>query len=233
MSALQLPLDLQFRPAYGRDDFLITTSNAQAVALVDAWPNGWGDFPALTLFGAGGSGKSHLACVWAKRAGARILIAEEFSALAFEDLTAQNHPLVIERLDLLVGDAAQEQKLFHIYNAFKAAQLSLLLTSQVPPAHLKFSLNDLASRLRGSPAVEINQPDDDLLSYVFAKQLHDRGLSVTDKVTSYAIGRMERSWAAMETTVAELARRATAEKKGITLPLVKDVLLDESGPEDA
>ena len=233
MSALQLPLDLQFRPAYGREDFLITASNSSAVALVDAWPQGWGGFPALTLFGAGGSGKSHLACVWAQRALAKVLSPEEFKQAAVEDLIEQAKPLAIERVDQLVGDMAAEQKLFHVYNAFKAAGQHLLLTSQIPPAQLEFVLKDLASRLRASPAVEINQPDDDLLSYVFAKQLHDRGLSVTDKVTRYAIGRMERSWQAMERTVAEIAARATAEKRGVTLPLVKDVLQDDSPGEDA
>ncbi len=231
MSALQLPLDLQFRPAYGREDFLITESNRAAAALVDAWPQGWGGFPALTVWGEGGSGKSHLACVWAQAATARILSAEEFRAASAQELLAQGASLAIERLDLLVGDESAEAALFHLYNGFKAEGRSLLLTSQKAPAHLEFTLKDLASRLRAAPAVEIHQPDDDLLSYVLAKQLHDRGFSISDKITRYAVGRMERSWAAMEKTVAEITARATAEKKGVTLPLMREILKDESSDE--
>lgn len=232
MSALQLPLDLQFRPAYGRNDFLITKSNADAAALIDAWPQAWSGFPALTLWGAGGSGKSHLACVWAQKAQAQILTLEQFSAAPLEDLLNASIHYVIEKLDQAAGDAAQEQKLFHLYNGLKASGRSMLLTSQIPPAQLSFTLADLASRLRAAPAIEIHQPDDALLSYVFAKQLHDRGFSVSEKTIQYAIGRMERSWQAMEKTVAALTSRATATKKGITLLLVREVLGDETPSED-
>lgn len=229
--ALQLPLDLQFRPAYGREDFLITASNRDAAALIDAWPQSWGGFPALTIFGAGGSGKSHLAAVWAQRTEAEILSPAEFEALDIESFVQAARPLVIERLDLITGDTQREQKMFHLYNALNAAKVTMLLTSHLSPQKLEFALRDLQSRLRASPAVEIHQPDDDLLAYVLAKQLNDRGLSIVDKVALYAVGRMERSWAAMDQLVADITTRATAEKKGVTLPLVRDILMqdDESG----
>ncbi len=235
MAAVQLPLDLQFRPAYGREDFLITRSNQDAVAMVDAWPQSWGGFPALTIFGAVGSGKSHLAAVWAQKTQAKILTPDAFEKSLFQDLVGQPHHVVLERLDLLTGDAEREQKIFHLYNALGAAKKSVLLTSHIAPGQMNFGLRDLQSRLRASPAVHIHQPDDDLLCYVFAKQLHDRGLSVSDKVVRYAVGRMERSWAAMDAMIAELSTRATAEKKGITMPLVREVLKDpdQDDPEDA
>lgn len=227
MTAVQLPLDLQFRPAYGRDDFLITRSNQEAVALVDAWPQAWGGFPALTIYGLSGSGKSHIAAVWAQRANAITLTPVEFEKAMFQDLIQKGVNIVLERLDLLTGDREREQKIFHLYNAQQAGKKSLLLTSHRPPAQLEFSLNDLASRLRASPAVEIHQPDDDLLAYVLAKQLHDRGLSVNDKTVRYVVERMERSWPEMERLVELITRRATADKKGVTLPLVREILLDD------
>lgn len=230
MTAVQLPLDLRFRPAYGREDFLITSSNQDAVALVDAWPQSWGGFPALTIFGPVGSGKSHLAAVWAQKAGALVLSAEDFLKADLGGLIDEPRNIVLERLDLLNSDAAREQKIFHLYNAMGAAQKYLLLTSHVAPGQMEFGLRDLQSRLRASPAVQIHQPDDDLLCYVFAKQLHDRGLAVTDKIVRYAVGRMERSWAAMDALVETLSVRATAEKKGITMTLVREVL---QGPDES
>lgn len=230
MAALQLPLDLQFRPAYGRDDFLITKSNQDAIALVDAWPQGWGGFPALTIYGARGSGKSHIAAVWAKKADAIILSADAFEKASIQDLLDAKRNYVLERLDLLTGDTQREQKLFHLYNAQNAEKYSVLITSHIAPAKLEFSVKDLQSRLRASSAVQIHQPDDDLLCYVFAKQLHDRGFAVTDNVTRYAVERMERSWVAMDEMIAALTARATAEKKGITLSLVRAVLMASEDP---
>lgn len=226
MRTVQLPLDLQFRPAYGRDDFLVTGSNKDAVAMIDAWPSSWGGFPALTIFGPAGSGKSHLAAVWAKRTDAASLSPAQFAQMEPHDIVALERHVALERLDLLSGDEKLEQKLFHLYNAMNAGKHSLLLTSHVAPAKIDFALRDLSSRLRASSAVEIRQPDDDLFCYVLAKQLHDQGFVVPEKVAKYAVERMERSWPVMDSLVALLALRATAEKKGITVALVRAALLE-------
>jgi chromosomal replication initiation ATPase DnaA len=64
----QLIFDLPHRVALGREDFLVTDSNAKAVALVDAWPN-W-PASAMVLAGPAGSGKTHLTEIWCQTAGA-------------------------------------------------------------------------------------------------------------------------------------------------------------------
>jgi chromosomal replication initiation ATPase DnaA len=38
MTMRQLPLDLQFLTAQGRDDFIIGDSNRLAAAMIDRWP---------------------------------------------------------------------------------------------------------------------------------------------------------------------------------------------------
>ncbi len=48
----QLPLELELRPALGRDDFLVAPSNEVAVAWIDRWPDWPG--PALALYGPPG-----------------------------------------------------------------------------------------------------------------------------------------------------------------------------------
>ena len=66
----QLVLDLPLRTALGRDDFLVTPSNAAAVAMIDRYP----DWPhhVVVLVGDGGSGKTHLLEVWRQASGARL-----------------------------------------------------------------------------------------------------------------------------------------------------------------
>src|SRR4051812_7174412 len=67
----QLALALGFRESFARDDFLPGPSNAAALGLIEGWP----DWPARTvaLVGPEGSGKSHLAAIWATAAGARLI----------------------------------------------------------------------------------------------------------------------------------------------------------------
>src|ERR1700680_1364795 len=69
-SALQLAFDLPHAASFRRDDFLPSPSNQAALALIDAWPR-W-PHRVAAIVGPAGSGKSHLAAIWAERAGARI-----------------------------------------------------------------------------------------------------------------------------------------------------------------
>ena len=65
----QLALALPHAESVTRDDFLEGPSNEAGLALIDAWP----DWPnrVMLLVGPEGSGKSHLAAIWAEQAGAR------------------------------------------------------------------------------------------------------------------------------------------------------------------
>jgi len=69
----QLALALDHAESFAREDFLSGPSNAMALALIDAWPT-W-PHRMVMLTGPEGSGKSHLAAVWAQAAGARLIAA--------------------------------------------------------------------------------------------------------------------------------------------------------------
>jgi chromosomal replication initiation ATPase DnaA len=54
-------------PTYAREDFVVAGGNREALAWIDQWPD-W-PAPALALSGPTGCGKTHLARIWAARAG--------------------------------------------------------------------------------------------------------------------------------------------------------------------
>ena len=60
----QLPLDLRFLTAQGREDFILGDCNRLAAAWIDRWPNWPGPYPVLNIVGPPASGKSHLSAVW-------------------------------------------------------------------------------------------------------------------------------------------------------------------------
>ena len=64
----QLAFAFEHRPSLPGDDFLVTPSNREAVAWLDAWP-AW-PAPLLVIHGPNGSGKSHLGQVYRARTGA-------------------------------------------------------------------------------------------------------------------------------------------------------------------
>ena len=220
----QLVLDLPHRQALGRDDFLVTESNAAAVALIDHWP----DWPAhaAILVGLAGSGKSHLMEVWRQRSKAARIQAVE--------VKVENAPELLLSGAVAIEDAGKsldEKALFHLLNLARQQGSSVLITAQARPEQWKIALPDLLSRLRAIPVVEILPPDDSLLRGVLVKLFFDRQIAAEESTISFMLTRMPRSLGAARLLVAEIDRRALEERAEVTRPFVAKVLSDFSAPE--
>lgn len=220
----QLPLSLPFKPALGREDFLISPANATAVATLEAvesWPN-----RCAVLVGPAGSGKSHLAAVWQTQMRADVLSAKEFSAdVAAERIAAGAGPLVLEDVDQGVDETA----VFHAMNDARERRHALLLTAASPAASWAIALPDLASRLQAAAVAQISAPDDELLQAVLVKQLGDKQITIQPKVLDYLMPRLVRSFDGVRDLVEALDQAMLAQKKPLTVPLARSVL-DQQRP---
>ena len=221
----QLTFDLALPPpTFAREDFVVSDGNREALAWIDRWP----DWPAaaLAVSGPPGSGKTHLARIWAAQAKAAVLDAPDLEGKSVPDLTAlsQQHATIL----IDHADRAPERALFHLYNLMRERRAHLLLVAELPPAHWRISLPDLASRLRAAPAVAVAPPDDELLGSIILKQLSDRQLHAGPGVVQYLVARMERSAEAARRVVAALDQRALSERREIDRRLAADVLAELS-----
>jgi chromosomal replication initiation ATPase DnaA len=213
----QLPLDLGHRPALGRADFLVAPSNAAAVAWLDRWPL-W-PAPALALHGPPGSGKTHLAHVFAARAGAAFIDPEALATPRVPALLGASGAAIVDD-----AERAAAEPLLHLYNLLAERSGHLLLVASEAPARWPTTLADLRSRLVASPAVEVAPPDEALLAALVVKLFADRQVAVGEEVVEYLMPRLERSFAAVQRAVAALDRAALAERRRITVPLARRVL---------
>ena len=214
----QIPLDLPHRAAMGAADFLVAACNRDAVAMLDRWP-GW-PAPALVIHGEEGCGKTHLTHVWRAQSGA---VAIDRAALTADSLPA----LLGEASACVVEDAdrgADETALFHLYNMLAERGGHLLLTARTPVSRWGIALADLRSRLAAAMSVAVGPPDDELIGGVLIKHFLDRQIRVDPAVLTFLLGRMERSFAAARRIVAALDEAGLAEKRGITVPLAREVL---------
>jgi chromosomal replication initiation ATPase DnaA len=214
----QLALALDHAESFAREDFLSGPSNATALALLDAWP----DWPAraVVLIGPEGSGKSHLASVWALEAGARFLAAR---ALAQAGLPAElaTGALVVE--DIAAGQF-DERALFHLLNLAREERAFVLFTARTAPAGWVVGIPDLASRLKALPVVTVTAPDDALLRAVLVKLFADRQIEVDESLIGYVAKRIERSFAAARQVVDELDREAMRQQRPLTRVLAAEIL---------
>ncbi len=222
----QLPLDFQAPAAHGREDFLVSPANADAVAWIERWP-GW-PAPALVLSGPTGSGKSHLAAVWAARAGAPVHAFGQAVTAAPRALFAGGG-LVLEDVDGALADAGAQEWLFHAYTHGADTGASLVLTASRPAARWGLGLADLASRLTACPQAKLGPPDDALLGGVLVKLFGDRRLAPGPEVIAYLLARIDRSLAAADRVVARIDRLSLAAKRPVTKLLVKQAL-ESLGP---
>ena len=195
----QIPFDLGSRHASGRED---------------------------VLSGPAASGKSHLAAVWRERANAAMIRPDTLTTRNAEDIAQSGAHIVIDGLDPWLGDAKAETTLFHLYNILGSEKRSLMVTMRMTPTQIDFAVPDLASRFRASLMAAIRAPDDDLLSSILVKLFHDRQLAVTEEVIRYVLPRMERSFAAARDIVEKIDRMSLAEKRGVSIPLMRQALAE-------
>ena len=212
----QLALSLSHAESFTRDDFLEGPANAAGLALIDSWP----DWPnrIMLLLGPEGSGKSHLAAIWAEQSGARATAAHMLTAAEVPTALATG-ALVIE--DLKSSDI-DERALFHLLNLAREEDAFVLITARTPPA--KIELRDLRSRLRAIPTVQLLPPDDHLFRALIVKFCADRQLAVDETVVSYLTNRLERSYAAARRMLELLDREALRLGRPVTRALAAELL---------
>jgi chromosomal replication initiation ATPase DnaA len=209
--ARQQRLGFRPRPGYAAEDFVMGTSNADALAAIHAWPRWHGG--CLVLLGSEGVGKTHLARIWAESAR-----AVDIDRLAPDLAAIQDSPVLLEDAD----QGVEEETLFHLINLAARDGDGLLITAREPPRTWACTLPDLHSRLAALPVVTIGTPDDDVLEGALRKLFRERSIRAPRDLYPYLLTRMERSIPAAR----ELVRRLDEDSRPITRSLAKTLLDD-------
>jgi chromosomal replication initiation ATPase DnaA len=215
----QLALALDHAESHAREDFLPGSCNEAALKLIESWP----DWPAkaAALVGPEGSGKSHLASIWAATAGARAISGR---ALVENVLLAAlaTGALVVEE-----AAAADERALFHLINLAREQDAFLLFTARSVPSIWPVAIPDLASRLRALPVIALQPPDDAVLRGIILKLAADRQLGLDESVVRYLSAHIERSFAAARAAVIALDNEALRQGRAPTRALAAEMFRDE------
>lgn len=188
----------------------MAAGNREAVAFLDAWPD-WSS-PIAALHGPPGSGKSHLARIWAERANAHIVDAADLD----ESVLLQGGPVAVED----AGDGTRDALVFSLIESGRP----VLFTARHPPAEWKTSVPDLASRYRALLSFALWAPDDDLLAALARKLFADRQLQVPDAAIAQMINSLERSPAAIRDFVARADEIALSRKRPVSVALIREIL---------
>lgn len=204
----QIALPLDW-PADETDaDFIVTAANADAVRHLEH--AGTWPVQATVLTGPRKSGRSLLGRIFALKSRGR-----------------------------LIDDAedADEERIFHAWNAAQETRRPLLIVSDRPPPEWRPRLADLRSRLAATPVVTIAPPDDRLLDALIERLLATRGILTKPEFRGFVVARIERSYVAVARFVDLVDQAALARRVRVNQALAGQVLgemgvmalIDENG----
>lgn len=217
----QLTLEMHLPKAMQQQDFFVSDSNRLAADFISLWPD-WEDNTAC-LIGEKGSGKTHLANIWRIKTGAYFYNADEHTSLK-EILTIKESYLILKNLSKIMGVKENEEALFHLLNRAKLKESTILILDDMPPSKWPVILADLNSRCKALPLYKIQSPDDLLIQVLILKQFKDRQLTIMPEALAYIAKHIHRSYDAISQIVQKIDTLALSKKRGITIPLIKEVL---------
>jgi DnaA-homolog protein len=195
----QLPLDIS-PPAEPDFDNFVPGANSEAVSRVRALAEGVLREAVIYLWGDTGSGRTHLLCA-AARANPSLVIADDVETL----------------------DTDAQQQLFGAINAARDGQAAVLAAGRAAPLALALR-EDLRTRLGWGLVYHLKPlAEQEKLQHLQAEAVR-RGLTLTDEVARYLLARVPRDMATLVALLDALDRHALAQKRPLTVGLVREVL---------
>ncbi|MDR1982306.1 MAG: hypothetical protein LBQ08_00710 [Holosporaceae bacterium] len=202
------------------NDFIESEENFDAISYLAQWPN-WND-NGMIIHGAPGTGKTHLAALWAQTANAVYILNESLNHNP-RDLFNTECNFVIDNFEDFLTFKKFDW-MFHFFNIAREKDRFFLLLSRSHPSFLNIELKDLKSRLLTLPIVGISDPQDDLLLKISQKIANDLEIVVPDDVMMYILNIIDRKVSSIINVLRILDRLSLQQKKPISLPFVKNYL---------
>ena len=227
--SVQLPLAIQLNDEATLADFC-WGENALLHQQIELSLSGLGE-RLMYLWGPSGCGKSHLlqACCQAV-AGHRsaiylpLKLLKEWGPQILEGLEEQDW-ISIDDLDVVAGDAAWEEALFHLYNRVRDnGATTLIISGQLPPVNTPIRLPDLRSRLSWGLVIQVNELDDGDKINTLANHAKNRGLELPLSVGQFLINRCGRNMHDLDSLLNRLDEASLIAQRKLTIPFVKSVL---------
>ena len=214
----QLIFKFPFSKRYYEQDFFVSSNNFSAYKLIEEWPIWPGKW--LNIFGASGSGKTHLAKILEKKIKkTKIIDAKNIDNQIIQELNS---------IDCLIIDDfknnIEEKLLYSILNQSKQVENYILINSNPPIRNINFNLDDLRSRINSFLYIGIELPTDDLLKVIISKALSDKQISINPKLSDYIINNVERSYEKLFKFMRDLDEMSLSTGKSININLIKKVL---------
>ena len=214
----QLVFEFPFKKKYFEQDFYVSRNNFSAYKLIESWPHWAGKW--LNIFGASGSGKTHLSKILEKKNKKIKILDSKFI----------NNKIIqkLNYLDCLIIDNYNnniDEKLFYsILNQSKQLENYIVINSIPSLKESSFNLTDLQSRINSFVYIGIELPTDDLLKVIITKSFSEKQINLNPKISEFIINNVDRSYEKMFKFLKDIDELSLSTGKSININLIKKLL---------
>jgi DnaA family protein len=224
----QLPLAIQLRPEADFAGYL-AGPNAEAVAAISAWADCTGE-PFLYLFGAPGTGRTHLLQAACRHASGRdktaVFLPMTHPALdpsVLEDLEAADL-VALDDIETIRGNREWELGVVDLFNRLRNGGRRLLVSGSTPVTDLPFALADLRSRLGWGPGYRLRPLGEHDCEELLLTAASRRGLKINAELVGYIMRRCRREAGALLELLSRLDEESLREKRRPSVRLIRRLL---------
>jgi DnaA family protein len=222
----QIALDIGLAGPPSLSNFFAGPNDA-ALKHVQLWAGSPTRSPVPTyLWGAGGSGKTHLLKAVFET------LREQGASAGWLDASVLEPPPFDERWAVVLMDdthlytAVQQHAAFNWFVNAQALQRGVLAAGALPPADLKLR-EDLRTRLGWGHVFQLHVLSEPERRAVLRQAADERGVFLSDDVMDYMLTRFSRDLASLMELLRQLDGYALQTQRAITIPLIKAMLEDE------
>jgi len=222
----QLPLDIGLARAPSLAGFLAGPNEA-AWKHLQLWAGNPTRSPVPTyLWGAAGSGKTHLL------KAVQESLREQGARVGWLDPSLAEPPGYDERWAVVLMDdvhlysAVQQHAAFSWFVQAQALQRGVLAAGLLPPADLKVR-EDLRTRLGWGHVFELHVLGEPERRAVLRQAADARGVFLSDEVMDFILHRFSRDLGSLMQLLEHLDAYALQTQRAITIPLIKSMLENE------
>jgi chromosomal replication initiation ATPase DnaA len=187
------------------DNFIASLSNIEAYNAINNWDM-WQNNKML-IIGSEKSGKTSLAKLWEKNAGAIFINS-------LDDLD-DNERIIVDNVENY-----NDSTLINIINFAQEKSLSLLLTCSNYPS---FNLKDLNSRIKSIYKVALKEPDERLAKLLIEKFFKQKQISISEEIIESIYQNIERKYKSIDEVVNIIDKQSIIKKRKITPQFIQEV----------
>lgn len=228
MRGLQLPLGVQLADRATLDSYF-PGPNAELVAALRALTDGDGS-PWLFIYGATGSGKTHLLqALTAQAAGdcaAAYVPLRQFSMEAPDVLEGLDvlDLVCLDDLDAITGRQDWKLAILRLLDQLRARGANGVVSARSPPERLGLALPDLVTRLSAAAVFGIRPLNDSDRQRLLQERAAERGLQLAEDASLLLLGQLPRDTGSLLLALDELDQDSLRAQRRLTVPFVTDWL---------